>query len=128
MKLLLDTHSFIWFIEGNPALSRTARARIEDVSNVVLLSVASLWEMAIKTSTGKLTLSRQYTELIPEQITHNHITLLDITIDHTIALTTLPFHHRDPFDRMLIAQSLTENMPIISVDTIFDGYGVNRLW
>ena len=128
MKLLLDTHAFLWFIMGSINLSANARVLIEDPSNESLLSVASLWEMAIKVSLGKLTLSAPFAELIPPQLNANGIGLLNIRIDHLSLLTTLPFHHRDPFDRLLIAQAITDNIPVVSIDAAFDNYGLTRLW
>jgi PIN domain nuclease of toxin-antitoxin system len=128
VKLLLDTHSFIWFVEGNPALSSPARTQIEEPTNEVFLSMASVWEMAIKVSLGKLHLSQPFDLFISTQLLLNDITLLDIAVSHTLLVATLPFHHRDPFDRLLIAQSLVEGWPVISTDSIFDAYGVNRLW
>ncbi|MCW5851760.1 MAG: type II toxin-antitoxin system VapC family toxin [Anaerolineae bacterium] len=128
MKFLLDTHSFIWFVEGNPALSENARQLIEEPTNEAFLSLASVWEMAIKVSLGKLHLSQPFDLFIPNQVLLNDITLLDITVSHTLLVATLPFHHRDPFDRLLIAQSLVESWSIISADSVFDAYGVNRLW
>jgi PIN domain nuclease of toxin-antitoxin system len=128
VNLLLDTHSFIWFIEDNPTLSTDARVFIEEPGNDIFLSMASVWEMAIKVSLDKLHLSQPFDLFIPQQLLLNNITLLDIAVNHTLRVATLPFHHRDPFDRLLIAQSLLEEMPIISIDSAFDAYGVNRLW
>jgi PIN domain nuclease of toxin-antitoxin system len=128
VNLLLDTHSFIWFVEDNPSLSPHARVLIEESTNDVFLSIASVWEMAIKVSLDKLHLSQPFDLFIPNQLLLNDITLLDITVSHTLRVATLPFHHRDPFDRLLIAQSLVEGMPFISIDSVFDTYGVNRLW
>ena len=128
MNLLLDTHSFIWFIEGNPRLSETARTLITDGGNEVFLSVASLWEMAIKISLGKLGLSEPYEVFIATQLQLNQIGLLDISFSHTVRVTKLPFHHRDPFDRLLNAQSLVEDIPIVSIDAKLDDYGVRRIW
>jgi len=128
VRLLLDTHSFLWFISGSTSLSPTARALIEDASNQPLLSVASLWEMAIKLSLGKLSLAQPFEVLIPQQMRLNGIKLLGIEIEHTAAVSKLPFHHRDPFDRLLIAQAIVEQMPIVSADTAFDTYPVKRLW
>ena len=128
MNLLLDTHSFIWFVEDNPSLSSHARILIEEPTNDVFLSIASLWEMAIKISLSKLDLSQPFDLFIPNQLLLNDITLLDITVGHTLRVATLPFHHRDPFDRLLIAQSQVEGMPVISIDSIFDAYGMTRLW
>ena len=128
MKLLLDTHAFLWFIMGSANLSDKARILIEDPANERLLSVASLWEIAIKNSLGKLTLASSFDELIPEQLRMNGIGLLNIRVDHLSVLTTLPFHHRDPFDRLIIAQAILENFPVVSIDATFDTYGIARLW
>jgi PIN domain nuclease of toxin-antitoxin system len=128
VNLLLDTHSFIWFVEDSPSLSAQARALIEEPTNAVFLSMASVWEMAIKVSLGKLHLSQPFDLFIPNQLLLNDITILDITVNHTLLVATLPFHHRDPFDRLLIAQSLVERMPCVSIDSVFDGYSVDRLW
>ena len=128
MRLLLDTHAFLWFIMGSANLSVDARVLIENPANERLLSVASLWEIAIKASLGKLTLSASFGELIPAQLKLNGIDLLNIKVDHLSTLTTLPFHHRDPFDRLVIAQAIVEKLPVISLDGAFDTYGVTRLW
>jgi len=128
MKLLLDTHTFLWFIMGNPHLSATARTLIEDQANEKVLSVASLWEIAIKISIGKLALSGSFDTLIPQQLNLNGFELLGLEVRHAAALIALPFHHRDPFDRLLIAQSIVEQMQIVSHDSIFDAYQVTRLW
>jgi PIN domain nuclease of toxin-antitoxin system len=128
MRILLDTHSFLWFIMGSPKLSSKAHDEIESQDNDRFLSVASLWEMVIKTSLGKLTLAEPFHLLIPRQLTLNGIERLSIEIGHLNVLLSLPFHHRDPFDRLLIAQALSEQMPIVSADSNFDAYGVQRLW
>ena len=128
MKLLLDTHAFLWFIGGSPKLPVSARSLIEDSENQSLLSIASLWEMAIKVSLKKLTLKQPFDRLIPQQLAKNGFGLLQISVKHTAGLVSLPFHHRDPFDRLLIAQSNAEQIPLVSGDVAFDGYGVTRLW
>ncbi len=128
MRLLLDTHSFLWFIAGNVSLSPTARTLIEDVDNQPLLSMASLWEMAIKLSIGKLSLGQPFETLIPEQMRLNGIELLQIETAHVMVVAKLPFHHRDPFDRLLIAQAMVEQIPIVSGDPAFDLYRIKRLW
>ena len=128
MKLLLDTHAFLWFIMGNPNLSANARALIEDLANEKFLSVASVWEIAIKVSIGKLALSAQFNTLIPQQLSVNGFELLNLEVRHAAALINLPFHHRDPFDRLLIAQAIVEQMQIVSTDSTFDGYPIQRLW
>jgi len=128
VNLLLDTHAFLWFIGGSSSLSKRARTLIEDETNRVVLSTASLWEIAIKISLEKLTLSESFDVLIPEQLAVNGIELLDISINHAALVANLPFHHRDPFDRLLVAQAKVEQMAVISKDQAFDAYEVNRLW
>jgi PIN domain nuclease of toxin-antitoxin system len=128
MNLLLDTHAFLWFIAGNSSLSRKARVAIEDENNRILLSVASLWEIAIKVSLGKIKLSEPFDILIPEQLTANGIELLDISVEHTALVATMPFHHRDPFDRLISAQARVEDMTLISIEEVFDVYEIVRLW
>ena len=128
MRLLLDTHAFLWFVIGDTRLSGKAQALIEDESNQRFFSVASLWEIAIKVSIGRLTLSAPFDDIFPSQLVKNGIDLLGITIAHTSALTSLPYHHRDPFDRLLIAQAISEQMQIASVDGAFDAYPIFRLW
>ncbi len=131
MNLLLDTHTFLWFIDGNPKLSPSARRLIEDVANTSYVSIASLWEIAVKASLGKLHLGQPFDILIPQQLKLNGFIVLGITVAHTAQVAALPFprdNHRDPFDRLLIAQALNEHMPIVSRDDAFDAYGVTRLW
>ena len=128
MRLLVDTHSFLWFITGSEELSEGARQRIADLANHVFVSSASLWEIAVKTRLGRLTLARPFAELIPEQLRLNAMEVLPIEVPHLAALITLPWHHRDPFDRLLIAQALAEGLPIVSRDTVFPAYPVQVLW
>jgi PIN domain nuclease of toxin-antitoxin system len=128
LKILLDTHTFLWFITNDKNLSSLAREIIEDSDNDRLISIASIWEIAIKSSLGKLKLKEPFPKLIPAQLKMNLIELLHIKISHLSLVSTLPFHHRDPFDRLIIAQSLIEDLPIVSVDTQFDDYGVERIW
>lgn len=128
MSYLLDTHTFLWFINDDPSLSAAARATIEDADSLIYLSVASLWEMAIKFSLGRLVVPAPFTDFFDDQLRKNTIRLLNIKIEHTGIVAMLPFHHRDPFDRLIIAQSQSENLPIIGKDEIFDAYGVQRHW
>ncbi len=128
MNYLLDTHSFIWFVEGHSALSSEARRLIEDSTNGIFVSIATIWEMAIKTSLGKLQLSQPFDLFVTNQLMLNDITILDITISHTLHVAALPLHHRDPFDRLIIAQSMTESFPIISTDRMLDSYEIVRIW
>ncbi|MEH2456456.1 type II toxin-antitoxin system VapC family toxin [Nostoc sp.] len=126
MRQLLDTHIFIWFVMGDPRISISMRSQIENNEN--LLSIASVWEMAIKHSIRKLNFGLAFDEFIEQQIIRNGIELLPITIDHITIVATLPLHHRNPFDRILIAQSVVENIPILSADKSFDAYPIEHLW
>lgn len=128
MRLLLDTHTFIWWLNDNPLLSESARTAIASERNDCFISIASCWEMAIKSSLGKLRLSKPLERFIPEELTANDFQLLKIEFRHVAKVETLPFHHRDPFDRLLVAQALTEKMAIISIDTVLSEYGVKRIW
>ena len=128
MRYLLDTNALLWFLDNDKKLSHRARQLIESSSHESFCSIASLWEIAIKTRLGKLDLGEPFEQMFPEQLHLNRIDILDITVDSLIKLTTLPFHHRDPFDRLIIAQGFVEGLPIISVDTIFDAYGIDREW
>lgn len=128
MGLLLDTHTFLWFINDDPRLSPRATERIADPDARVLVSVINAWEIIIKQGTGKLTLDRPLTEVWPESITANAFDVLDVTTEHVMALAGLPPHHRDPFDRLLIAQAIAEDHQIVSADTAFDAYPVDRIW
>lgn len=127
MKLLLDTHTFLRFIDDNPRLSSSAKSLLESDAEL-LLSAASLWEIAIKISVGKLTLARPFGVFIREQLTLNSIKRLPIRLKHLDVVSTLAFPHRDPFDRLLIAQAMAESLPLVSADVAFDFYPIERLW
>ena len=130
MNSLLDTHSLIWFALDDPHPSAKARALIEDPENKVAISMATLWEIAIKVSIGKLPLNRPYEDFVAECLETQLFSLLPIEPSHTIFLASMPFPpgHKDPFDRLLIAQAIVENLPIVSVDVAFDHYPVRRIW
>lgn len=129
MRLLLDTHIFLWFVFNDSKLNVTSRELVVDSSNELLLSIASLWEVTIKVSAGKLALKSDVVSFFDEECARNEIAVLPVEPRHLAPLETLPFHHRDPFDRLLIAQSLVENIPILSADAAFDAYaGITRLW
>ena len=128
MNLLLDTHTLLWFLSGHASLSAYARSAIEDVSNEKFVSIASLWETAIKVSLGKMVLSAPFDLLFPHQLQINGFELLPIAMEHLSVATTLPFHHRDPFDRLMIAQAIKAKMALVSADPVFDDYGITRLW
>ncbi|TYQ28691.1 type II toxin-antitoxin system VapC family toxin [Pseudanabaena sp. UWO311] len=128
MKLLLDTHAFLWFIEGNQNLSLTAKNAIESPTNQRYLSIASLWEIAIKVSIGKLEIGMTLTELVNREVYGNAIEMLEIQSHHLDTLAGLPFHHKDPFDRLILSQGLTEKMPIVTKDGLFANYPVTLIW
>lgn len=128
MKMLLETHAFLWFIAGDSKLSNKARTSIEDDSIEKIVSMASMWEMAIKISIGRLTLSEPFEFLIPRQLQINGFELLPIQFEHVSRVSSLPFHHRDPFDRLLVSQCIVEECTIVSGDPTFDSYEVQRIW
>jgi len=125
---LLDTHTLLWFLQGNPRLSPKAKGLVEDQGNRVLVSIVSCWEIAIKTGQGTMNLSEPSRTLLQRELPGNDLELLPISLDHATAVEGLPRHHKDPFDRLLIAQAMIEGVPIISVDGVFDHYPVRRIW
>lgn len=128
MSMLLDTQALLWFLLDDPRLSRKAREVIIHAEGSIFVSPASFWEIAIKISLGKYALPEPFLLFWNRQLQENALTLLPITLNHTARITNLPFHHKDPFDRLLIAQSLEEQIPIVSSDSIFEAYGAHRLW
>lgn len=127
MRLLLDTQAFLWFLLDDEQLSTPARTAIEQ-AEILYLSPASHWEIAIKIALGKYALPEPFAQFMGRELANNDVTILPIEIGHTAQLTTLPFHHRDPFDRLIIAQALAEKLPVASIDSQFDVYGVERVW
>ncbi len=128
MKSLIDTHALLWFAGGSPKLSSTARRRIEDVRGERYVSVASIWEIAIKVSLGRLRLDAELGELVATDIVGSSIAVLDVRKEHAVAVARLPFHHRDPFDRLLVAQAIVEGLDVVTADPAFAQYGVKRVW
>lgn len=128
MKLLLDTHTFIWWANEPEKLSEKAVAACQDNSNSLILSVVSAWEMQIKMQLGKLKISRPMEELIRTQQQANALQILPVELAHVLDLNNLPSHHKDPFDRLLIAQANIEGATLVSVDPAFSSYGVQLLW
>ena len=124
--VLLDTHALLWWIADDPQLSVKARKAI--TGGRCRFSLASCWETAIKASLGRLKLDRPLAQFFQEELTANGIKLLAIDFRHVMRVERLPFHHRDPFDRVLIAQALEEDFALVSKDERFDAYGVNRIW
>jgi PIN domain nuclease of toxin-antitoxin system len=131
VKLLLDTHAFLWHAEGDPQMSKTATALIVDPANALLLSMASVWEIAIKVGMKKLTLSAPYVTFMTRAINGYGIHVLPVTIDDCAAYEQLLLpnkHHRDPFDRMIIIHAQRNGLSLVGVDAAFDSYGLTRLW
>ncbi len=128
MKLLLDTQALLWFLEGSARLSSRARQTIEDLGNERLFSMACAWEIAIKVSLGKLHLHVPFSDLLPRQVQANAIELLPIRPARVAEVIGLPFHHRDPFDRMVAAQARVEGAVVVSSDPLLDAYGTVRIW
>jgi PIN domain nuclease of toxin-antitoxin system len=128
MNLLLDTHVFIWWITDSPLLSKKSKKLIGDIKNRLYFSVASAWEISIKAGLGKITFDEPLETYLPSQLAKNAIELLPIQLADAIKTGQLPNHHRDPFDRLLIAQSLNGDLPIISNDPLFKKYGGKVIW
>ncbi len=128
MRLLLDTHAFLWFVLGDTRCRATARSLIEDESHEKWISPASHWELAIKISLGKYTLPIPFEEFFNRAVVNNGFMVLPIEPAHTALLTDLPYHHRDPFDRLIVAQAMAEGMSIVSADPAFDAYTISRQW
>jgi PIN domain nuclease of toxin-antitoxin system len=126
--LLLDTQAMLWFFWDDPLLSSTAKSVIENPDNRKLVSIASCWEAAIKAGLKKLELGGPCAAFLNKEISRNNFELLPITFDHATMVETLAGHHRDPFDRLLVAQAMLERLPIVSSDSVFDEYGIKRFW
>ena len=127
MKALLDSHAFLWALSGDTRMSTRARDIFEGPSSLSL-SIVSIWEILIKVQLGKLGLPRPAASYIFSELVKNKIATLPIRLDHLIAYENLPLHHRDPFDRMLIAQGIKEELPIITADRDFQNYSVRTIW
>jgi PIN domain nuclease of toxin-antitoxin system len=127
-KLLLDTHTFLWWVQDAPDLSQRARRAIANAQTSVYLSAASVWEMAIKASLGKLRLAVSVEQFVSTQLAANGFKLIDIGFRHLARVEALPRHHGDPFDRLLIVQAQLEGLTLVSKDTAFKKYDIERLW
>ncbi len=128
MKLLLDTHVFLWWVYDDPKLSQTARTLITDTANTKYVSAASAWELAIKAGQGKLILNRPVSEFFIRYVQQNYFEILPLNLNHLFSVESLPHHHKDPFDRLLIAQAKFEKLQIVSADIAFDAYEIERFW
>ena len=128
MRLLIDSHALIWFVDQHQQLSSPSHAAMSDPSNELLFSAGSIWEIAIKIGLGKLALSQPYLPWMSQALNDLGITVLPITAEYADAQASLPKHHSDPFDRLLVAQAIVEGVPIVSADARMDAYGITRLW
>ncbi len=128
MRILLDTHAFLWFTLDDPQMSEIAKGSICNPQNEVLLSPVVYWEIAIKLRKGSLNLSEPFLPFMEDQIQINRLTILPIRPDHASLVTTLPLHHRDPFDRMLVAQAIVENVPLVTCDPEILRYPITPIW
>jgi PIN domain nuclease of toxin-antitoxin system len=128
VRLLLDTHTIFWALEEPAKVGAAAMTAMADPANDRLLSAATVWELAIKFGQGKIVLSLPYRKWMEKAIADLVLTILPITVDYAERQSTLPPHHKDPFDRLMIAQALVEGIPIVSADVAFDPYGVTRIW
>lgn len=127
MKAIIDTHSYIWYINGDNRLSQKALDIIDNKSNDIFISSASIWELSIKIKLGKLKLISEF-ENIEQDLSDFRISVLYISMSDILQNFKLPFHHRDPFDRIIISQSINKNLPIIGCDEFFDNYNIERIW
>jgi PIN domain nuclease of toxin-antitoxin system len=128
VRLLLDTHTFLRWVGAKRGLSRKARSAIGSGRNECLVSIASAWEIAIKVGLGSLRVEGALDRFLPEQLSANGFLALRIDLKHAARVATLPFHHRDPFDRLLVAQALEEGLAIVTADPVFTKYGARRVW
>lgn len=127
-EYLIDTHTLLWFVTDDPRLSKKAKKIYCAEGSRLYISIASAWEMAIKISLQKLSVKMPLARFIEEHVLGNAIEILSLSLSHVTHVEKLPFHHRDPFDRIIVSQALIEKIPIISIDTTFDHYGVKRVW
>ena len=128
MRVLLDTQAVLWYVDQDHLVGPAARTTMADPQNDLLLSAATIWEVAIKVGLGKLTLSQLYRQWMSQVLTDLDLAVLPVTIDYAAAQAALPYHHGDPFDRLLVAQALVEGISVVSNDGAFDTYGVTRIW
>ena len=128
MNAILDAHALLWFFAGSSKLSAKALACIQDPQNTLFVSPSTLWEISIKDALGKLTLPESFEQLFPARLDASNILMLPILVSHLHEHRRLPFHHSDPFDRLIIAQALADDVTVVSCDPEFSAYGVKLLW
>ncbi len=127
MQILLDTHIFLWFALNDKRLSKETMDRIRDFGNEIYLSIASLWEIAIKSGLGKLTLDAPFVDFVERNVMGEGIMLLEVNVEHLAEVQKLPHHHRDPFDRLIIAQSIVEKLRVLTTDPQFKNYNIDLI-
>ena len=128
MRLLIDSHALIWYVDQHQQLSPASHAAISDPFNDLVLSAGSIWEIAIKVGLGKLVLTQSYSLWMTQALNDLGITILPITVEYADVQASLPKHHSDPFDRLIVAQAIVERVPVVSADVRMDAYGITRLW
>ena len=128
MRLLLDSHTLVWAVDSPTKLGSRAKAMLEDASNELLVSAATIWEVAIKVGLGKLALSMPYRQWMWQAIRDTGASVLPITVEYADVQASLPRHHGDPFDRLLVAQAVVEQLALVSSDAVFESYGIQRVW
>jgi PIN domain nuclease of toxin-antitoxin system len=128
MKLLLDTHAFIWWASNSAKLPSSVKTEISDPANTLMFSVISVWEMQIKIQLGKLKASRPLPDLVEHHVRVNRMQILPVGLEHVLALDIRPAHHKDPFDRLLIAQAMVQDVLLVSGDPMFSSYPIKLLW
>jgi len=128
MKYLIDTHTLLWIVTKNKKLSKKVKDIYLNSENQIFISLASLWEMAIKINLNKLSINEPLKDFVKNQIKSNDINILDIKTKHILLLENLPYYHKDPFDRLIISQSINEQIPLLSFDKVFDKYSIKRIW
>lgn len=128
MECLIDTHTLLWIVTDDVQLSKKARRIFLDEQNEIFISIASLWEIAIKVSLKRLNLNQTLNEFYIRHVVGNKIRLLDLKVEHLEVLETLSFHHRDPFDRLIISQAIVEKIPLLSNDKVLSKYPIKRIW
>ena len=128
MRVILDSHALIWYVDQDKFLSRTSHAAISDPANDLLLSAGSIWEIGIKIGLGKLRLNQPFKDWMNQAISDLNVTILPLSVDYVDAQSNLPKHHGDPFDRLIVAQAIVEQVPVVSADPNLDAYGITRIW
>ncbi len=128
MRVLIDSHTLIWYVDQDKLLSVTSHATISDPANTLLLSAGSIWEIGIKVGLGKILLTEPFTPWMNQAISDLNVTVLPLSVEYVDVQANLPKHHRDPFDRLLVAQAIVEQVSIISADANLDAYGITRIW